>query len=110
MVFFATMEKFEFFFGLQLSFSILRHTDNVSKALQKREMSASEGRQIAMANLETLESFLQEKEYDQFWDKVVSDSDSLGIENPKMPRKRKRPARYTNESLNEEVFLDVKLY
>ena len=37
------MEKFNFFFGIQLGERILKHTDNLSRTLQNRAYSAPEG-------------------------------------------------------------------
>ena len=39
----AQMETFRFLFGAVLGESILRHTDNLSKALQGSTVSAAEG-------------------------------------------------------------------
>ena len=107
----AMMQKFEYYFGIELGLKILRHTDNLSKALQKREMSASEGKELAMAALSTLESFISDDEYEEFWESVISKTNDLEIEEPKLPRKRKKPARYSDgESFDEESFLNVKTY
>ena len=37
------MERFDFFFGICLRRVLFRHTDNLSKALQKKDVSPSEG-------------------------------------------------------------------
>ena len=107
----AMMQKFDYYFGIELGLKILRHTDNLSKALQKREMSASEGKELALATLSTLESFISDDEYEEFWESVISKTNDLEIEEPKLPRKRKKPARYSDgESFDEESFLNVKTY
>jgi len=41
-------ELFEFFFGLVLSESLLRMTDNLSRTLQKKELSATEDQIVAI--------------------------------------------------------------
>ena len=56
----ANMEKFEFYFGLWLAYTVLRHTDNLAKSLQKSDLSAAEGLHMAEATIATLES-LQNK-------------------------------------------------
>ncbi len=52
----AQMRKFEFFFGVSLGFLILRHTDNLSKTLQRADMSAAEGQEVVSLTLTTLKS------------------------------------------------------
>ncbi len=49
------MRKFEYFFGANLVLIILKHTDNLSKTLQKTKMSASEGQVIAKMTVSTLQ-------------------------------------------------------
>ncbi len=51
----AQMRKFEFFLE-SLGFLILRHTDNLSKTLQRADMSAAEGQEVVSLTLTTLKS------------------------------------------------------
>ncbi len=51
----SQMRKFEYFFGANLVLIILKHTDNLSKTLQKTKMSASEGQVIAKMTVSTLQ-------------------------------------------------------
>ena len=44
------MEKFDFLFGIQLGELIPKHTDNLSKTLQKEILSAAEGQQCGALN------------------------------------------------------------
>ena len=43
LVFLSKMEKFQTYFGLHLAYSILKHTDNLATALQKRDLNAAQG-------------------------------------------------------------------
>lgn len=43
----AQMASFEFFFGLVLGETLLRHTDNLSRTLQGEHTSAAEGQAVA---------------------------------------------------------------
>ena len=43
----AKMMKFDFFFGVSLGEVIMRHTDNLRRALQQADISASKGQQVA---------------------------------------------------------------
>lgn len=40
------MSTFDFFIGVSLGERILKHTDNLSKTLQHKDISASEGQQV----------------------------------------------------------------
>ena len=43
----ATMNRFDFLFGLMLAERLLLHTDNLSKTLHAPSLTASEGQQVA---------------------------------------------------------------
>ena len=90
----AQMEKFDFLFGASVGEMILRHSDNLSQTLQKKTTSAAEGQQVARMVIETLQTLRIQESYDLFWEKVIKQADSIGIEEPRLPRRRKLPARY----------------
>ena len=48
------MQMFDFFYGATLAYMILRHTDNLSCALQKGDISASEGQDTTAMTVKTL--------------------------------------------------------
>lgn len=50
------MGKFDFLFGVSLGALILTHSDNLSKTLQHKVMSAAEGQHIAQLTLSVLKS------------------------------------------------------
>ena len=50
----ATMNRFDFLFGLALGKQLLKHTDNLSQTLQAPSLTASEGQQIAELTWQTL--------------------------------------------------------
>jgi hypothetical protein len=50
----AQMNDFNFLFGVSLGALVLNHRDNLSKALQKSSMSASEGQLLAKLALDVL--------------------------------------------------------
>ena len=52
----ACMNSFDFFFGVVLGELLLNHSDNLSKTLQSRHMSAAEGQTIAVKTIRTLQS------------------------------------------------------
>lgn len=90
----AQMKLFDFYFGLVLGECLLRHTDNLSRALQKKKTSACEGQLIAEKTRKTLMGIRNDLNFDLFWEKVnkmISDED---VNEPVLPRKRKVPTRY----------------
>ena len=89
----SQMASFDFFFGLNLGILLYRHTDNLSKTLQAKKMSAVSAYNVALltrkviANLRTDESFIL------FYKKVIKHAQDLEqISDPKLKRKRRVPA------------------
>ena len=92
----AQMTKFDFLFGLILGEMLLRHTDNLSKTLQKKSISAAEGQHVGRMVIDTLQSLRTEESYDFFWTKVstMAETADIDVEEPQLPRRRKTPKRY----------------
>ena len=63
----AQMNDFNFLFGVSLGALILTHSDNLSKALQKSSMSASEGQYLAKLALDVLRSLRQPDQFTLFF-------------------------------------------
>lgn len=106
----SQMKKFDFLFGVVLGEMILRHTDNLSKALQAKVISAAEGQQTADMVVQTLQKLRDDQQYDLFWMKMIKMSESLEVENAQVPRKRKLPKRYDDGLAEAEFHNDPKLY
>ena len=51
----AQYEKFDFLFGTHLGVLIFRHTDNLSRTLQGKNMSALQGKEVARSVTNTLQ-------------------------------------------------------
>ena len=90
----SQMATFGFFFGLVLSEKILRHTDALSRTLQKPELSSAEGQEIARLTVKTLQSIRTESAFDDFWLLVERRRELLDVEEPTLPRRRKTPRRF----------------
>ena len=90
----AMMKTFDFLFGTVLGETILRHVDNLSRTLQDKKISAAEGQQIARLVISTIADLRKEEVYGLFWDKLLKLAESMDVYDPKLPRQRKRPARY----------------
>ena len=62
----SEMKSFDFFFGVMLGEMLLRHSDNLSKALQASHMSAAEGQVVASMTVKTLETLTVENLFSLF--------------------------------------------
>jgi len=82
----AQMNTFSFYFGLVLGEMLLRN-----KTLQHDKLSAAEAKAIAVMTNITLASLRNDAHYDLFWQKVIAMANENNVEDPKLPRKRKRP-------------------
>ena len=94
----AQMKKFDFFFGVSLGLLILRHTDNLSRTLQRADMSAAEGQEVMQSTLSTLQSIRDDSSFGHFWKRITATSEKLDIEKPSLPRRRKTPRRFDEGS------------
>ena len=89
----AQMHTFDFLFGVSLGCLLLRHTDNLSKSLQKKSLSAAEGQRLARLTLEVLKSLRTEDNFKKFSARVIRDQTTFEVNNPALPRKQRTPQR-----------------
>ena len=68
----SQMVKFDYFFGISLGLLLLRHTDNLSKTMQRDDMSAAEGQHITNTMITTLKSIRNSASFDQYWKKTTA--------------------------------------
>jgi hypothetical protein len=87
----ATMNRFDFLFGLVLGERLLKHTDNLSRTLQAPSLTASEGQEIAELTRQTLLHIRTNDAFDLFWEKVQAMQEEFGVQQASLPRKRKVP-------------------
>lgn len=105
------MTNFDFLFGVCLGHEILRHTDNISKALQHKDMSAAEGQRLAKVTITTLTNKRSDKAFDQFYADTTEKLDILDVNEPTLPRRRKMPKRFeTGKAANEYPSSEKDLY
>lgn len=104
----AQMTKFDFLFGTVLGEMLLRHSDNLSKALQKKSISAAEGQHVGRMVIDTLHSLRTEESYDLFWTKIstMAERADIDVEEPQLPRRRKTPRRF-DDGLTSGDFHDT---
>ena len=62
----AQMKTFDFLFGAIQGEMLFRHSDNLSKTLQKKSISAAEGQQVGRMVIDTLCSLRTDDSYDLF--------------------------------------------
>ena len=63
----AQMSTFDFYFGTSLALLILRHADNLSKTLQKKDISAAEGQVVTAMTNSTLKGIRTDDAFASFW-------------------------------------------
>ena len=83
-----------FFFGVSLGELLLKHSDNLSETLQASSMSAAEGQKVPDMTISTLQSIGSDENFRLFWSLINQKASSLDIDEPVLPRQRKRPRRY----------------
>ena len=59
--------------------------------MQAKTISAAEGQKIGQMVIDTLQSIRNDKSYELFWEKALKSADSLDVDEPQLPRKRKTP-------------------
>ena len=96
-------DLFQFFYGLVLAELPLNHSDNLSKTLQSLHMSAAEGQKAAEMTVHTLQSMRDNDSFDLFWQRVLLLAKESGVNDPELPRPRKRPRRYANDTSEEDL-------
>ncbi len=99
----SQMKTFDYYFGICLGHLILKHSDNLSRALQKSDISASEGQEVASMTLKVLKSIRSDDMFKLFWEKICKEVEHFSISPPGLPRHRKAPRRF-EEGAAESVF------
>ena len=86
------MTTFTFYFGLRLGQKLYGMTDNLSKTLQKEKMSALSGKNLSELTIKTIQRMRNDKDFLLFFEAVKKGASKIEmIEEPTLPRKRKRP-------------------
>jgi hypothetical protein len=88
------MQTFNFLYGLKLTETVLKITDNLSRTLQHTSLSAAEGQRVASMTVATLESMRTDQAAQDFFGLVQTLREKLGVDEAALPRQRKLPKRY----------------
>ena len=86
----SQMSQYKLLFGLHLCERILKITDNLSKTLQTKSLSASEAQGIAKYTVQTLKGMRKDM-FELFFKHVEYLRERTDTEEPSLPRKRKAP-------------------
>ena len=82
------MRKSDFLFGTIIGKCLLRHSDNLSKALQSPQVSALEGQKMAALLLKHWKHYGMMQHLGKFWDKVNLKGKELDVSKPQLPRRQ----------------------
>ena len=74
------MGTFTYLFGTMLRERILKHSDNLSRSLQRTDISAAEGQELAALTVSTLQSIRTDAMYELFWEKVQQMCESVDVD------------------------------
>ena len=84
------MESFHLFFSLNLGHVIISHTNNLSKALQTKKMSACSHKRLAELTIQVLQNMRHS--FNSFYNTVAKKSTECKfLKDPINPRKKKSP-------------------
>ena len=103
------LEKFNILFGLKLSYLLFSAAEQVSLALQKNNIAIQDALSAVDAAKAHFNRIRSDKEFSQFYEKTLTFAEEKGIEQPVLPRNRRRPQRYDN-GCESHVFPSVKEY
>ena len=90
----AQMRGFDYFYGVVLGELILYHGDNLSRTLQKTDISAAQGQEVAELTIQTLQSIQADDKFQLFWENTRLTTRNLDKSVPELPRHRKTPRRF----------------
>ena len=106
----SQMKTFNFLFGTVLCEMLLHHTDNLSKALQKKTISAAEGQGVAQMVIATICTLRTEESLSLFWKKVEGIAKSVTVAEPQLPHRRRLPTCYEDGMASYEFHDSPMLY
>ena len=87
----AVMETFVFLFGVVLGDVVLHVVDNLSRTLQHKDLSASEGQVAVTLTIDTLSSLRSVEEFQSLWRDTIDEAGKLEVNEPILPRRCKAP-------------------
>ena len=86
------MSSYYILFGLKLCEWVMKITDNLSRTLQSQSLSAAQSYGLVKMTITTLQKMRTEENFDLFFQKLELLQQEHEIDEPSLPRKRKRPS------------------
>ena len=90
----AQMESFDTLFGISVAELVLRHGDNLSATLRSSTISAAEGQCVASLTTSTIVKMHTNESFSLFWEIVQNKAAAVHVNEPRLTRRRKAPARF----------------
>lgn len=87
------MEKYQYFFGVELGRKCMSMVDNLSRSLQAATISACEGQGIVKKTVQSLQSIRNDEAYDLFWSYLERRCCKIDVSAPMLPRRKRAPQR-----------------
>eukprot|EP00731_Ephydatia_muelleri_P022017 Em0014g608a len=106
----AQMKKFSFLFGVYLAELVLRHTDNLSKALQCDTVSAAEAQDTAAMVMHTLQTLRNEEAFDLYGKRSLIVQKLLKLNSRNSLEKERYQAGSMMELGSMSITLNLKTY
>ena len=98
------MKQFKFLFGCLLGKMILIQTDNLSRTLQDSKCTAVEGQDVASNTVKTLRLIRNDSSFEGFWKLVQSEKERLEVDDPALPRKKRRQTRIDDHFYSDTTY------
>ena len=98
------MKTFDYLYGVILGEMVLKHSDNLSCTLQHKSMSAMDGHESAVMT----KSLRNDISFDYLWDKVNLMASKLNVNEPQLPRIRKKTIRFDDGKSDGDFHADPK--
>ena len=101
----------DYFYGANLGGMLLKHSDNLSHAIQSLHISAAECQLLVEAlTTKTFTKVHTEESFSLFWEWCKKAATELKINEPVLPHKRQCPIRYFLGEAPSEFHDNVKHY
>ncbi len=104
-----SLEKFTTLFGLRLAHTLFCAAEQVSFALQKKNISLQDALSAVDAAKAYYDRLRSEEEFNRFYDMTVELAQQHAIGQPELPRYRRRPSRFEDGSAPHE-YTTAKAY
>ena len=92
------LEKFNTLFGLKLSYLLFSAAEQLTLSLQKKNIVIQDALSAVEAAKKHFKHLRSDEEFNGLYEKALRFSDEKGIEQPLLPRNRRRPQRHDKGS------------